>query len=162
MKYGGIEMKYKWEMETPIGKIVIAESDGAISHLLFYDDKRLAGYETKETPGIKKAEKQLKDYFEGKRTEFDLPLYMDGTDFQKSVWGALQKIPYGETRSYKEIAEQIGNPKAVRAVGLTNGKNPISIIVPCHRVIGSNGKLTGYAGGLGIKDYLLKLEEPKK
>lgn len=104
------------------------------------------------------AEQQLAEYFSGQRKVFDLPLEFTGTDFQKRVWSALLTIPYGETRSYADIAKQVGSPKAVRAVGLANSKNPISIIVPCHRVIGSDGKLTGYAGGLHNKEYLLRLE----
>ncbi len=102
---------------------------------------------------------QLLEYFEGKRKLFDLPLIMIGTDFRKKVWQALCDIPYGQTRSYKQIAEAIGNPKASRAVGLANNKNPIAIVVPCHRVIGSNGKLVGYAGGLDLKQNLLKMEQ---
>jgi methylated-DNA-[protein]-cysteine S-methyltransferase len=104
-------------------------------------------------------EKQLSEYFAAKRQSFDLPLDFSGTDFQKQVWQALLQIPFGETRSYKDIALQIGNLKAVRAVGAANGKNPISIIVPCHRVVGANGKLVGFAGGLDNKDILLKLEK---
>jgi methylated-DNA-[protein]-cysteine S-methyltransferase len=96
------------------------------------------------------------------RTSFDLPLAAEGTDFQKKVWKLLSKIPYGETRSYGEIAQQLENPKAMRAVGAANGKNPISIVVPCHRVIGANGKLTGFGGGLDNKDFLLKLESPQR
>lgn len=102
--------------------------------------------------------KQLDEYFSGKRTIFTLPLAAKGTEFQQSVWQALCKIPYGETWNYQQIAEAIGNPKAVRAVGLANGRNPISIIVPCHRVIGKSGKLTGYAGGINRKASLLELE----
>jgi len=104
---------------------------------------------------------QLEEYFSGRRTQFDLPLAAKGTDFQQSVWQALCKIPYGETWSYQQLADEIGNPKAVRAVGLANGKNPISVIVPCHRVIGKNGKLTGYAGGVETKEKLLQLERSK-
>lgn len=107
---------------------------------------------------LRETEKQLLAYFSGTLTEFDVPLCMHGTDFQKQVWHALTTIPYGETRSYAQIAAQIGNPKAMRAVGITNSKNPISIIVPCHRVIGANGTLTGYAGGLEKKSFLLDLE----
>jgi len=104
-------------------------------------------------------QKQLTEYFAGKRQQFDVPLDFEGTEFQKKVWQALLSIPFGETRSYRDIAEQIGNVKAVRAVGAANGKNPISIIAPCHRVIGMNGKLVGFAGGLGNKDILLKIEQ---
>ena len=103
--------------------------------------------------------KQLEEYFAGKRQVFDLPLDMQGTDFQKKVWQSLCDIPYGETRSYKQIAEQIGSPKACRAIGNANNANPISVIVPCHRVIGANGKLVGYAGGLDLKQELLNIEK---
>lgn len=106
-----------------------------------------------------RAIKQVTEYLEGKRTTFDLPLKVQGTEFQQKVWNALCEIPYGETRSYKQIAIAIGNPKAVRAVGLANNRNPIPIIIPCHRVIGHNGKLVGYAGGLAIKQTLLDLEK---
>jgi methylated-DNA-[protein]-cysteine S-methyltransferase len=102
--------------------------------------------------------RQLSDYFAGTRTHFDLPLDFHGTDFQKSVWAALLTIPFGETRSYAEIARQLGRPTAFRAVGAANGKNPISIVAPCHRVIGTNGALTGFAGGLEGKAFLLELE----
>ena len=104
---------------------------------------------------------KVNEYFEGQRQVFDLPLDFEGTEFQQKVWQALLTIPFGETRSYKQIAEQIGNVKAVRAVGAANGKNPISIITPCHRVVGANGKLVGFAGGLENKDVLLQLEQPK-
>lgn len=103
--------------------------------------------------------KELSEYFSGRRREFAIPLAPAGTLFQKQVWEALQQIPYGETRSYKEIAEAIGNPKACRAVGMANNKNPIPIIIPCHRVLGSNGSMVGYAGGLAIKEQLLGLEQ---
>jgi len=104
------------------------------------------------------ARQQLTEYFAGERREFDLPLKLDGTEFQMSVLRALQQIPYGETTSYAEIAERVGRPKAVRAVGAANGRNPIPIIVPCHRVIGSHGDLTGFGGGLDTKEALLRLE----
>ena len=105
---------------------------------------------------------ELREYFDGKRREFDLPLAPEGTDFQKRVWEELCKIPYGETRSYGEIAAALGNTRAARAVGLANNKNPIPIIVPCHRVIGADGALVGYAGGVEAKDFLLKLEKKHK
>lgn len=105
---------------------------------------------------------QLSEYFEGRREHFDLPLLLHGTEFQKKVWNALCQIPYGQTRTYKQIAEYIDNPKACRAVGMANNKNPLMIIVPCHRVIGSNGSLTGYAGGLDIKEELLSIEKSPK
>jgi methylated-DNA-[protein]-cysteine S-methyltransferase len=140
--------------------IVIADNGNAITGL-FFDRKRAAGLKKAETPLIQKAAAQIKEYFEGKRKQFKLPLAMHGTEFQMAVWQALQKIPYGETRSYKEIAVSIGRPKAVRAVGMANNRNPISIIVPCHRVIGHDGKLVGYGGGLPLKQYLLELERAK-
>lgn len=114
-----------------------------------------------DCPILNKVIQQLDEYFTGQRTQFELPLAASGTPFQQSVWHALCKIPYGEVWSYQQLAEAMGNPKAVRAVGLANGKNPISIIVPCHRVIGKNGQLTGYAGGLERKAFLLELEQRK-
>ena len=113
----------------------------------------------KDTPLISSAKRQLDEYFQGKRKSFDLPLAPSGTQFQQKVWNALCTIPYGETRSYKEIAAQIQNPKGCRAVGMANNRNPIMIIIPCHRVIGSNGSLVGYAGGLDIKQWLLAHEK---
>ena len=110
-------------------------------------------------PILLKTAQQLNEYFAGKRQQFDLPLDFEGTAFQQQVWQALLTIPFGETRSYKQIAEQIGNVKAVRAVGAANSKNPISIIAPCHRVVGANGKLVGFAGGLENKEILLKIEK---
>lgn len=129
-------------------KIVIAESDGAICNVDFNKIKNYDDFEKRETPIIKQAAKQLDEYFNQKRKSFDLPLKIEGTDFQKKVWKALQKIPYGKTSSYGELAKTIGSPKASRAVGMANNKNPISIIIPCHRVIGADGTLVGYAGGL--------------
>jgi methylated-DNA-[protein]-cysteine S-methyltransferase len=117
------------------------------------------GFTSAETPLIKKAAAQLAEYFDGRRRVFDLPLALRGTDFQLSVWKALQGIPAGVTRSYKEVAALIGKPKAYRAVGMANNCNPIAIIIPCHRVIGEDGSLTGYAGGLHVKQYLLDLEK---
>ena len=137
--------------------IVITDNGSAITGL-FFDRKRAAGLKKAETPLIQKAVAQVKEYFAGKRKQFKLPLDMRGTEFQRAVWQALQNIPYGETRSYKEIAASIGRPKAVRAVGMANNRNPISIIVPCHRVIGHDGKLVGYGGGLPLKQHLLELE----
>ena len=125
---------------------------------VFFGRDAPAGFTSAETPLIKKAALQIEEYFAGKRKKFSLPLKMQGTEFQMAVWDALKSIPYGETRSYKEIAVQIGRPKAVRAVGMANHRNPISIIVPCHRVIGHNGSLTGYGGGLPAKKLLLELE----
>ena len=147
--------------ETDLGKIGIAENGHAITHI-YYGEIDLENLSFIETPLIKKAYEELCEYLEGKRKEFDLPLELNGTEFQKKVWNALREIPYGKTCSYKEIAEKIGNPKACRAVGLANNRNPISIIVPCHRVIGANGKLVGYGGGLNIKEKLLELEGTRR
>ncbi|MGM9988278.1 MAG: methylated-DNA--[protein]-cysteine S-methyltransferase [Bacillaceae bacterium] len=142
--------------ETSIGKIGIAENGLAITHIFF--GEKMMQAELKETERIKEALKQLEEYFQGTRRQFDLTLHLEGTEFQQRVWRALQAIPYGETRSYKQIAEMIGNPKASRAVGMANNKNPIPIIIPCHRVVGANGSLVGYAGGLEIKQQLLNIE----
>jgi methylated-DNA-[protein]-cysteine S-methyltransferase len=115
--------------------------------------------EMRETPLLRRAAKQLEEYLSCKRKEFDLPLHPKGTEFQKKVWDALGCIPYGEKWSYKKVAEAINKPTAARAVGMANNKNPIMIVIPCHRVIGSNGKLVGYAGGLALKETLLAIEE---
>lgn len=143
---------------TPVGKMGIIEENDAITHLYFSDGSLVEGAELKETELIKKAKTQLQEYFSGRRKNFDLPLKPSGTAFQQAVWQALCSIPYGETRSYKDIASQIGNQKACRAVGMANNRNPIAIVVPCHRVIGANGKMVGYAGGLAVKEHLLQLE----
>ena len=129
-------------IKSPIGHILLAGDEKGLKHLNFL-----------------KGKKRIEAYFSGELESFDLKLAPEGTDFQKSVWKALCKIPYGETRTYKEIAISIGKPRAYRAVGLANNRNPIAIIIPCHRVIGSDGKLTGYASGLDIKEFLLKLEK---
>jgi len=146
---------YKWTYKTEIGDITIGTNDHRIIYLKTCD-KLVA--ERKETPLIQKAYGQLLEYLGGNRTEFDLPLELRGTDFQKNVWQTSCHIPYGTTTTYKQLAETMNKPKAVRAVGAANGQNPIWIIVPCHRVIGSNGSLTGYGGGLPLKKKLLELE----
>jgi len=144
--------------ESPFGNIII-ESDGkAITGVKTEADAAPAGKKEKSTLTDITA-MQLKEYFAGKRKKFDVPLDPKGTDFQRSVWKALQEIPYGKTRSYKQIAQAIGNPKACRAVGMANNKNPIWILIPCHRVIGSDGALTGYGGGMDMKTRLLKIEK---
>jgi len=150
---------------SPVGRLLLTANNKALTGLYFYGidssyikRKKTGRVEKRDLPIFKKAETQLEEYFAGKRKAFDLALAFDGTGFQKSVWNALFTIPYGETAPYLQIADQIGNRDAVRAVGLTNGKNPISIICPCHRVIGSNGKLTGYGGGLENKEWLLRHE----
>ena len=150
-------------MKSPVGELKLIASDNGLAAILWEDDNpgrvRLSPVaEDKNHPVLVETKRQLKDYFAGKLTSFSLKLDFKGTEFQKKVWAALLTIPFGETRSYGQIAQQIKNPKAVRAVGAANGKNPISIIAPCHRVIGSTGKLTGFAGGLEIKAQLLALE----
>lgn len=161
--------------ETSIGRIGITDNSEAVTGLMFAggtdkgDGKADTGHGkhdacpggliVAETALIKEAAKQLKEYLAGNRRVFDIPLALEGTSFQKAVWKALTDIPYGETRSYREIAESIGRPKACRAVGMANNKNPAAIFVPCHRVIGSDGKLVGYAGGMDIKRKLLALEK---
>jgi len=139
--------------------LYIAEEDGAVCFVSFGAGKIPEDFEKSETPLIKKTAKQFDEYFNKDRKNFDLPLVLHGTDFQVKVWKSLQKIPYGQTRSYGELAAVIGNPKACRAVGMANNRNPIAIIVPCHRVIGHDGSLTGYGGGLDIKQKLLYLED---
>lgn len=142
--------------ETEIGIIGIRENNKSITDIFF--SKVDTNDNIDETDLIKECFKQLKEYFEGNRRDFDLPLETRGTKFQKKVWDELLKIPYGETKSYKDIAIAIGNEKACRAIGMANNKNHIPIIIPCHRVIGSNGKLVGYAGGLNVKEKLLNIE----
>ncbi len=144
-------------IDSPIGPLTLAEEDGALTELLF-GRREIPGGAEGETALLLRAEKQLAEYFAGNRKEFDLPLSPKGTEFQRRVWNALLTIPYGETRSYAEIAVLAGCPKGFRAVGLANNRNPISIFIPCHRVIGKNGSLTGYGGGLNVKEYLLRLE----
>lgn len=149
-------MKYANSYVFPIGRIFIAESDGAITDVA---TRPIDGSVEKDTPLISQVAQMLREYFSGERKDFDgLPIAFEGTEFQKKAWNALLTIPFGETRTYKEQAEAVGNIKACRAVGAANGKNPISIIVPCHRVIGSDKSLVGYAGGLDIKRALLELE----
>ena len=150
-------------MPSPVGLLTLVASEQGLAAVLWENDDpkrvRLSPlHEDSRHPVLLEAERQLTDYFAGRREKFELELDFTGTEFQRQVWQALLTIPFGETRSYAQIAEQIGNPGAVRAVGAANGKNPISIIAPCHRVIGSNGKLTGFAGGMEAKAFLLKLE----
>ncbi|AWW27579.1 MAG: methylated-DNA-[protein]-cysteine S-methyltransferase [Acetobacterium sp.] len=146
--------------QTPLGKIVLIENGSAVTRLIF-SEVLPEGVNCTETPLLKKAVLELQEYFAGTRKRFDLPLSPQGTDFQQKVWKALQDIPYGAVVSYKDIALAIGNEKACRAVGGANNKNPISIIIPCHRVIGADGSLVGYGGGLEIKRRLLALEKQK-
>lgn len=142
-----------------IGDLYIAANDDAITYVGFGNiSKKDAQWIRKETPVIASAYAQLQEYFYGKRQVFDLPLEPSGTLFYQKVWKALQNIPYGETRSYKEIAIAVGCPKGFRAVGMANHNNPIAIVIPCHRVVAANGTLGGYAGGIEIKRRLLELE----
>ncbi|MFT3964984.1 MAG: methylated-DNA--[protein]-cysteine S-methyltransferase [Sphingobium sp.] len=148
---------------SPLGTLTLVASDAGLAAILWENDApdRVRLGTLVENPGhgvLAETARQLDDYFAGRRRTFDLPLDFRGTDFQKSVWNALVAIPFGETRSYGEIARSLGRPGASRAVGAANGRNPISIVAPCHRVIGTNGSLTGFAGGLAAKDYLLRLE----
>jgi methylated-DNA-[protein]-cysteine S-methyltransferase len=151
------------DVATPVGRLRLVAGDDGVAAILWEKDPP-ARVPLAMTPArgphpvLAETERQLAEYFAGARTTFDLPLAPTGTPFQRKVWQALLTIPFGETRSYGEIAAQIGNPTAVRAVGAANGKNPISIVAPCHRVIGASGKLTGFAGGLETKAFLLALE----
>ena len=146
--------------DTPVGKLCIGEEDDSITRVTW--SKVPQEYIQEETELILNCKIQLEEYFAGNRKQFDLPLAPKGTDFQKRVWKALTDIPYGETRTYGEIATAVGSPKAARAVGMANNKNPIGIIVPCHRVVGADGKLVGYAGGMEKKEWLLNLEQEKR
>lgn len=152
-------MKTGFSYETPLGAIWIVESGGEITNISY---KKPCEFKEEETTLTREAARQLTEYFAGKRKEFELPLNPEGTDFQKKAWDALLKIPYGKTRSYKQQAESVGNPKASRAVGMSNNRNPIMIVIPCHRVVGTNGSLVGYAGGLDVKRFLLDLESLSK
>lgn len=141
-------------IETPIGRLQLCADGDGLCALRF----AAAGDAMDAAPVLLQAERELEEYFAGRRTAFSVPLSMHGTPFQMEVWVALRTIPYGETRSYAALAAQIGRPRACRAVGMANHVNPLPIFVPCHRVVGADGRLTGYAGGLDVKKYLLKLE----
>lgn len=157
-------MNYAYRtMASPVGELTLVASEKGLAAVLWENDapgrvKLDPRAPADDHPVLEEAGRQLGEYFAGQREAFDLPLDFKGTDFQKSVWAALLTIPFGETRSYADIASQIGKPSACRAVGAANGRNPISIIAPCHRVVGANGALTGFAGGLKAKRYLLGLE----
>ncbi len=155
-------MKYCYT-DSPIGTLLIAGDEDAVRLIAFPKNgkprKPEAGWTESASGAIAEAARQLREYFAGRRTEFDLPLAPEGTGFQKKVWRKLQEIPYGKTISYGELARRVGNPKASRAVGSANGKNQIPIVIPCHRVIASNGGLGGFGGGLPTKEKLLDLEE---
>ncbi len=144
---------------TVIGRIGIAEENGCITNLFFETDRIPQDVETGETEGITEAFRQLTAYLAGDLKTFTVPLAPAGTDFMRTVWAALCDVPYGTTASYKNIAVAVGNPKAVRAVGMANNRNPLPLFVPCHRIIGSDGKLVGYRGGLDLKRTLLELEK---
>lgn len=145
---------------SPLGNLKLIANE---KHLLAVLWQNQPGYETAEHasmhPILEHTTKQLAEYFAGKRTQFEIPLEIQGTAFQKKVWQGLRQIPYGETRSYSQLASAIGSPRASRAVGAANSRNPLSIVVPCHRVIGANGTLTGFAGGLDAKLFLLNIEK---
>jgi methylated-DNA-[protein]-cysteine S-methyltransferase len=143
-------------MNSPMGPVTVVSTDKGVASVHF--GKSVPSGIKADESGASEAVKQLSEYFAGKRTRFELPLDIEGTPFQKSVWKALLQIPYGETRSYGDIAKALGKPAAARAVGMANHNNPIAIVIPCHRVIGQNGSLTGYAGGLHLKEKLLSIE----
>jgi methylated-DNA-[protein]-cysteine S-methyltransferase len=151
------------KFDSPVGRLTLVAGNGGLAAILWENDRpgrvRLSlDREDDRDPILLEAARQLDEYFSGRRTRFELPLDPSGTAFQRQVWRELLKIPFGETRSYVEIARQIGSPRAARAVGAANGRNPISIIAPCHRVVGTSGALTGFAGGLEVKARLLALE----
>ncbi len=152
-------------MESPVGPLAIAGDDAGLRFILFHADKPASrpqpDWQESNRGVVRETVRQLKAYFSRKLTRFDLPLSPEGTPFQLTVWRELERIPYGEVISYGELARRIGKPKASRAVGAANGANPIPIVVPCHRVIGSNGTLTGFGGGLPIKEKLLALERAR-
>ncbi|EGU44348.1 methylated-DNA--protein-cysteine methyltransferase [Vibrio ichthyoenteri ATCC 700023] len=155
-------MKHYTIIESPLGPMTLQANEDGITGAWFEENTTLPedlGVRDDQFVHLLEAAKQLEEYYLGIRNQFTLPLAAKGTAFQLQIWQALTTIPFGETWSYQQLANAIGNPKAVRAVGLANGKNPISVIVPCHRVIGKNGKLTGYAGGVARKAALLKLEQ---
>lgn len=150
---------------SPAGRLLLAGDESALRFLLFSRGSKARGPApdwTENPAPFAEAIRQLDEYFGGRRTGFDLRLAPEGTRFQKAVWEELCRIPYGETISYGELARRIGNPSASRAVGLANGSNPIAIVIPCHRVIGSSGRLTGFGGGLDVKEMLLQLENPAR
>lgn len=152
-------------VESPVGPLLLAGDERGLHRVYFMNGRRPKSPDpewTEDKKPFKEVLRQLRAYFDGKLKDFDLPLVLHGTEFQLRVWRRLQRIPYGETTSYGAIARELGNPEASRAVGLANGSNPIPIIVPCHRVIGSNGHLTGFGGGLPIKEKLLALESHQK
>jgi methylated-DNA-[protein]-cysteine S-methyltransferase len=161
-----IVQHYCSTLDSPVGTLSLVATDRALVALVWRRESHRAAFESAvenpEHPLLQETARQLREYFAGERRTFDLPLDFRGTEFQRRAWSALLTIPYGETRTYGQMAEQIGSPTAVRAVGAANGRNPISIIAPCHRVIGMNGDLTGFGGGLDAKAKLLSLEAPQR
>ena len=151
-------MSFRIFRDFPFGRFGVEEKEGAVTHLYLNPAVAVLPAEERETPLLAEAMRQLAEYFAGERREFELPLAPEGTPFMRRVWAELVKVPYGATATYGEIAERIGNPGGSRAVGLANNRNPIAIIIPCHRIIGSSGKLVGYAGGVELKERLLALE----
>jgi methylated-DNA-[protein]-cysteine S-methyltransferase len=155
-------MTYYYWMDSPIGRLLLVSDDIALRQIIFQNEKHpqkpASDWQEASSRPITEAVRQLESYFAGRLTEFSLPLAPKGTPFQLRVWRELQNIPYGDTISYGELAKRVGNPKASRAVGAANGSNPLPIVIPCHRVIGNNGNLVGYGGGIDIKKALLSLE----
>ncbi len=150
---------YRYTFPSPIGSLTLCEQNNAIVKLAFDNESTVLTAQEAETGLLKNAAKQLDEYFAGIRTAFDLPLHPNGTEFQRSVWSALTNISYGQTKTYGAIAREIMNPNAARAVGNANNRNPIPIIIPCHRVIGASGDLVGYGGGLQRKQFLIDVEQ---
>jgi methylated-DNA-[protein]-cysteine S-methyltransferase len=152
-------------LDTSVGCLLLAGTDDAL-HFIGFQNGAPAEPQPGWTPSsqgvVAEASRQLKEYFAGKRQDFDLPLQPEGTEFQKTVWRHLCEIPYGQTISYGELAKRVGNPKASRAVGAANGRNPLPIVVPCHRVIGASGRMTGFGGGIPVKEALLALESSQR
>ncbi len=150
-----------WSRDTRLGPLTLTEEDGALTRLLFGEDAP-AQARREETPLLRRAFEELEAYLAGGLREFDLPLHARGTPFQRRCWEALLDIPYGRTRTYAQQAQAVGSPRACRAVGMANHRNPLPILIPCHRVVGSDGSLTGYAGGLWVKRTLLEIEHAWK
>lgn len=152
-------MKNRLTLQSPVGELVLTEEDAQITRLCLPGENPPSDFQEQHTPLLDRAAQELEEYFAGKRKQFDLPLNPAGTEFQHRIWQELEKIPYGEVITYGELARRTGNPKASRAVGQANHRNPIAILIPCHRVIAGGGKLGGYGGGTEIKRKLLVLEE---
>ncbi len=152
-------MRFVLFCDSPLGRLALVEEKEHITHLFLGQPILAGGYQVQETPLLQQAAQQLEEYWRGERKSFALPLAPKGTPFQRKVWAALQAIPYGETRSYQQVAQQVESPLGSRAVGMANNKNPIPLLIPCHRVVGKDGSLTGYALGLPAKEHLLKLEK---